>query len=479
MAVRAGIYLRISNDPEDLEEGVSRQREDCLDRAAALGWEIVDEYKDNNRSAWNKKPRPEFLRMMEDLFSGSIEAIVIWDIDRLTRNNLEINQLLEAAVEGHRIADAENEYNLSNGDHQDIIRHKVIAANKESRDKSRRVRRAALGRAKEGLPVHTNAKKRRPFGYDFDFITICEPEARLIREAATHVLRDSESLSGVCRRWEREGIKTSRGGDRWSYQAIKSILTSPRVAGLVEWQGDVLLDRNGNRVKAQWQPILDEETWDALQRKLTDPTRRTNHVQKEGRRYLLTGGLAYCGACGERLAARPREGRNGDNRCYGCRATQRCGIRQTAAPLEVFVRDAVATALASGGLERALRQKSGDETRERKLLQEIEAVDRALAQLDDDFYDNLIPRDRWLRQKERQELHRQELTRQFSQNGNGRVLADLPTGADAIRQVWDERGLKWQRTLVSAVVEKVVVHPDKRRGQNGFDPSRVEIVWKI
>lgn len=479
--IRAGIYVRISDDPDDLQEGVDRQTEDCLERAEELGWEVVETYRENNVSAWNpKKLRPEYRRMTDDLLNSAIDAIIVWDIDRLLRRPIELERLLEAVEKkgGNRAADASGDYDLSNGDHQDVLRHKAIAANKESRDKSRRVKRKALERARKGLPVHVAASKIRPFGYDFDYVTIRDNEARLIRQAAKNVLAGSESISGVARRWEHENVKTSRGGDRWSYQAVKNILTSPRAAGLIEWEGDVLLDRDGQRVPAIWKPILDEETWDSLRRMLFDPSRRTNHVQKEGRRYLLTGGLSYCGACGERLVARPREGRNGDNRCYGCRERRQCGIRQAAAPLEDFIGRTIAKTLASGGLERALRQVSGDEERERKLLQDIKSIDDALIQLDNDYYDGLIPRDRWLTQKQRQEANREALNRRFTQNGKARILADVPQGEAAIRNAWESKGLKWQRALVSAVIEKVVVHPDKRRGQNGFDASRVEIVWR-
>jgi site-specific DNA recombinase len=71
MAVRAGVYTRISDDPEDLQEGVTRQREDCEDVAAERGWEIAAFYTDNDKSAYNpKKPRPEYRRMIDDSSPG-------------------------------------------------------------------------------------------------------------------------------------------------------------------------------------------------------------------------------------------------------------------------------------------------------------------------------------------------------------------------------------------------------------------------
>jgi hypothetical protein len=39
---RAVVYTRISRDPEGEALGVERQRQDCLDRAAREGWQVVE-----------------------------------------------------------------------------------------------------------------------------------------------------------------------------------------------------------------------------------------------------------------------------------------------------------------------------------------------------------------------------------------------------------------------------------------------------
>jgi hypothetical protein len=39
------------------------------------------------------------------------------------------------------------------------------------------------------------------------------------------------------------------------------------------------------------------------------------------------------------------------------------------------------------------------------------------------------------------------------------MIAGMPRTADALRKAWDTGGLKWQRALVSLVLEKVILHP--------------------
>lgn len=92
----AGIYVRISDDPNGLERGVNRQVEDCQVKADLLGWKVGKIYTENDTSAFHKKktalpdgrvewrvPRPEWRTMLEDLYHGRIDGIIVYDQDRL------------------------------------------------------------------------------------------------------------------------------------------------------------------------------------------------------------------------------------------------------------------------------------------------------------------------------------------------------------------------------------------------------------
>jgi site-specific DNA recombinase len=63
----AAIYARISSDQVGEGLGVQRQTEDCRKLAADLGWQVGEEYVDNDFSAYSGKPRPAYLRMLADL----------------------------------------------------------------------------------------------------------------------------------------------------------------------------------------------------------------------------------------------------------------------------------------------------------------------------------------------------------------------------------------------------------------------------
>src|SRR5262245_50873889 len=95
---RAGIYARISKKDDDDGEGgslgVQRQRDDCGAEATRRGWEVVDVYIDDDKSAYSGKPRPDYTRLCDDLKSGVIDAVIVWDVDRLHRSPRELEDFV-------------------------------------------------------------------------------------------------------------------------------------------------------------------------------------------------------------------------------------------------------------------------------------------------------------------------------------------------------------------------------------------------
>jgi len=83
--IRAAVYARISSDPLDTGLGVQRQLKDCAELASRLGWTVVEEFIDNDTSATSGEPRPRYEAMMAALRQGRLAALVVWDVDRLTR----------------------------------------------------------------------------------------------------------------------------------------------------------------------------------------------------------------------------------------------------------------------------------------------------------------------------------------------------------------------------------------------------------
>jgi DNA invertase Pin-like site-specific DNA recombinase len=206
--VRAALYARISRDVTGEGLGVERQLADCRQLAAERGWVIAEEYVDNDISAYSGKHRPAYKRMLEDIAAGQRDAVIVYNIDRLTRRPIELEQFTQAceAAGVRKLIAATGDIDLGNDDGMLMARMLAAFAAKESGRKSARLKRKALELAEAGKPNGGN----RPFGYSAGQMEVVESEAAVIRELAQRYLA-GESL-GSLTEWARsQGVPTVNG----------------------------------------------------------------------------------------------------------------------------------------------------------------------------------------------------------------------------------------------------------------------------
>jgi len=160
--------------------GVARQLEDCRKLATDRGWPVGAEYVDNDVSAFSGKPRRQYAQMLADLASGARDAVIVYNLDRLHRRPVELEEFVTLceSVGVRDLATVTADIDLGNDDGLFMARIFAAFAAKESGRKSARIRRKMLANAQAGLP-HGSV---RPFGYEADKITVRESEAAVVRE---------------------------------------------------------------------------------------------------------------------------------------------------------------------------------------------------------------------------------------------------------------------------------------------------------
>ncbi len=173
---RAAIYARISSDSDGTRAGVDRQLADCHTLAESSGWTVADEYVDNDISAYSGKRRPEYQRMLADLADGLVDAVIVYNIDRLTRRPAELEHFYEAvtAAKVTQVRFVTGDTDISTVDGLMMARILGAFAAKESANIGRRVSRKMEQVAAEGRP---HGGRNRPFGYADDKITVLPDEA--------------------------------------------------------------------------------------------------------------------------------------------------------------------------------------------------------------------------------------------------------------------------------------------------------------
>ena len=461
--VRVGVYARISEDRDGQQTATERQLRDCREMAQRRGWEVADEFEDVDISAYSKKARrPEFERMLEALRGGDIRGVVVWKLDRLSRQQRDLVRVMEAC-EQHKafIASVMEPIDTRENYGQFVAELLVAQARMESANTSARQKRKHAELARQGVAIIGG---HRSFGYTRDMTALVPEEAALIREAAELVFA-GESIRGICRQWRERGIVSSQGMP-CNPTSLRRLLLSPTIAGRRELNGLV--------TQGQWPAVIDEHTSMRLRTIFKDPSRRTS--PGSARRYLLSGFLR-CGRCGEKLLARPRADQVRRYACVLQPSRPACGkMSIVAEPLEAVVYQMVVKALDHDALGESLATRPAEED---DMAQRIAADDAALATLNNDFYvERMLSRDEYVTARATL-TGRIDANRAAAAKRDGRgVIGRFIGGGGQFQAAWEAGSLDWRRAVIGAVIDHIVIEP-ALKGRNVFKPGRVTPVWRF
>ena len=456
---RAAIYARISLDREGEGLGVLRQQKDCRRLCQDQGWEIAGVYVDNNISATAKGVvRPEYARLLVDIAEKQVDAVVVYDLDRLTRRPIELEGFVNicASAGVTQLVFVGGGIDMGTGDGLLIARIKGAFAAEEARKISERGKRKKLELAERGLPTFGGY---RPFGFNIDRMGHNEVEANLIRSASKRVIK-GDTLAKIARDWNARGVRSTTGKDI-SIQSLKRSLTVPRTTGLREHQGEVLGE-------AAWKAIVDRKTWEKVCSILNDPSRR----QRPHLDYPLRG-IIRCGECGHLLG-----GDRHRYRSYRCNAKAGgCGrVWVTGAGVEDFVVSQAFAVANSSHIRHIIDSEAGcDEELTKRLTKQNTDDTSALFDLDDDYESHLIRRATWVRRKEKITVRIDERTKVLAKVRGRTALRHLGESLSENRPTMSSDD-RWQITKL--LVTSVYVFRSTGTASNHMNPNRVVVHWR-
>lgn len=329
------IYCRRSRDPGEQAVSVGVQ-ERYGRRFAEDHWPDlpVKVYVDNDLTAADPNVvRPGYRALLDALRGGLIEAVVVREQSRLTRQTIEWEEFCVAAqlagvLEVHTVT--AGPISVAEGSRLPGRIMAVVDAEYAEQTKVK-VRLAAQALAEEGRP-------NGPAGYGYRMTLddrgrkAREPDpstAPVVRRIVEEVAAGS-SLGLVARGLTADRVPTPRGAGRWHRETLRTIVRAPRIVGLRV--------HRGKTYPARWPAIVDRALWERALQSLEAgsvtnlhgtpvPVRRKITHQ---RTYLLTSGLAVCGKCGaDLIASRQGVRPEGTVPAYACpsptRAKPGCG----------------------------------------------------------------------------------------------------------------------------------------------------------
>lgn len=444
--------MRISSDPTGARLGVSRQLADCRTKAGTLDWHVVAVYEDNDISASTGKTRPAYERMLQDLRHGAVNAVVVWDLDRLTRRPIEVEQFIDLADRNHiSLASVGGDIDLATDNGRMFARIKGAVARAEIERKSARQLAANKQRAEAGRP-HAG---RRVFGYTRDGMSIEQQEGGEVRRAVDRLLA-GHSLRSICADLDAREVRTT-AGNPWKPTELRRLLANPRHAGLRVHQGAVI-------GPAVWPAIIDEDTHAAVLALLSDPARKPTG---RPRRHLLSG-LATCAACGQPCYGVTRA----HGPTYFCPSQSH--LSRLADPVDQLVTAATLTRLSEPDAAALFTSPSaGDKV---AVLTAHKAVLRArLSSLGEAFAIGDIDRDQLRVGTEKLRTNMEHLTAQITAFTSHPALTGL-IEARRIQTAWKHLPRDTQRAVIDTLM-RVSIHPPGR-GARHFNPRTVTITWR-
>lgn len=227
---------------EEVLEKHARMIRDYAERH--LGGEIPEE----NRymeigSGETIKARPEVQRLLKAIESPKIKAIIVVDVQRLSRGDLEdAGKLIKLLRYSETyVITPERTYDLRDEYDRDAFERELKRGSEYLEYFKKISLRGKLDSVREGNYIGSVA----PFGFDRTTVqcgnktchTLKErkDQADIVRLVFDWYCNDDVGVTAICRRLESMNIKTKSGSDRWNPTIIWSMLENVHYIGCVRW----------------------------------------------------------------------------------------------------------------------------------------------------------------------------------------------------------------------------------------------------
>ena len=312
----AAEYLRKSRMEEglDTEEVLAKHRQALSQYAAANDIHIIETYYEV-KSGESLYARPEMLRLLEDVEAGKYDAVLVMDLDRLSRGRMKDQGIILDAFRDSDtlIITPDKTYDLSDEIDDELAEFKTFMSRREYKIINKRLRRGLHQSIKNGCYV-ANA----PYGYERVTIDrkptleIFEPEAQFVKMIFQLYLQGYGCVS-IARHINALGARPHRSNE-FNRSSIAKILNNPVYTGKIVWDQKKHI-RKGTKGNAKhitiYQPkekwtivdglhpaIIDQDTFDTAQAIMAG---RYHPSQNDGTVRSSLAGLVKCARCGRNM----------------------------------------------------------------------------------------------------------------------------------------------------------------------------------
>lgn len=187
--------------------------------------------------------RPEMLRLLKAVESPRIKAVLVVEVQRLSRGDLEdAGRLIKLLrYTNTKVITPTKTYNLQDEYDRDIFERELKRGNEYLEYYKKIQARGRLESVREGNFLGSHP----PYGYDKIFITVGKKKCPTLQEnkAQADVMRMIFDLyvnhdmgyQRICNRLDELGISSPSGASHWSPAGLKDMLQNEHYVGKVRW----------------------------------------------------------------------------------------------------------------------------------------------------------------------------------------------------------------------------------------------------
>lgn len=346
---RVAIYCRVSTQHQIDKDSLPMQRKDLIAYAELiLHTKIYTVFEDAGYSGKNTD-RPEFQKMMKQIRAGLFTHLLVWKIDRISRNLLDFATMYaELKKLGVTFVSRNEQFDTSTAMGEAMLKIILVFAELERNMTSERVTATMISRASAGK---WNGG-RIPYGYNYDpdtmTFSINPDEAALVKRFHSDY-ESMKSLIAMARMYNHEGL-TTRAGGLWNPISISIILKSyfyvgdyvyNRIAGGTGKRSDLKDESEWVTVQDHHPAIVSREQKERVLSYLKSNDKTVKQRRKKTARGTvhIFAGLLYCGSCGHLMLSSTSTVKKGGRRYsnYRCPTNRSsvdiCSAKGTSDPI--------------------------------------------------------------------------------------------------------------------------------------------------
>ena len=350
--INCAVYTRVSVDERAEMQSYStldNQRDSCLsyiESQKSVGWKSFKVYEDAGQSGGSLS-RPAMKQLIEDIKRKRIQVVVVYKIDRLTRNHKDFYALLEIFNEHDvKFVSTTQHFDTTSPAGRLLLHIMLEFAQFEREMSQERTYDKRFAMAKRGMwcggfvPLGYNVKNKK--------LVINKEEAKIVQLCFELYIKLA-SMGKVAEKLNEMGYRTKKfyakgkdasGNTKFDKKKVSNILDNHFYIGKVRFQDK---DKKQYVFDGEHKPIItDKKLWDDVQNILVS-NRETHKTFKQNKYEMLFLGLLTCGECGSTMTNSSKEKKGRMYLYYRCtsaviKGKKACSIRTVAADeLEEFL----------------------------------------------------------------------------------------------------------------------------------------------